>query len=110
MENMILTMTEDEWVKKYPLIRSLQNLQECFWINDKKEPFDSAVKKCALGMHDIEDASDRLTRFAPYIAKAFAQTAASGGILESPLREIPHMKRALEERSGVAIGGRMLMK
>ena len=62
----------DEWVKKYPLIRSLQNLQECFWINDKKEPFDSAVKKCALGMHDIEDASDRLTRFAPYIAKAFA--------------------------------------
>ena len=110
MENMILTMTEDEWVKKYPLIRSLQNLQECFWINDKKEPFDSAVKKCALGMHDIEDASDRLTRFAPYIAKAFAQTAVSGGILESPLREIPHMKRALEEHSGVAVGGRMLLK
>ena len=35
-----------------------------------------------LGMRDVEDAAARLARFAPYLAKAFPETAKSGGIIE----------------------------
>lgn len=110
MDNTILSMEESEWSAKYPLLRSLRELRECFWINDQKRPAAQAAGNCPFTIRDIEDASDRLDRFAPYLAAAFPETAVSGGILESPLREIPRMKKALEEQSGVPIDGRLLLK
>lgn len=110
MDNTILSMEESEWSAKYPLLRSLRDLRECFWINDQKRPAAQAAGNCPFTIRDIEDASDRLDRFAPYLAAAFPETAVSGGILESPLREIPRMKKALEEQSGVPIDGRLLLK
>lgn len=62
-----------------------------------------------LGMRDVEDAAARLTRFAPYLAKAFPETAKSGGIIESDLVEIARMKPALEHMSG-PISGRLFLK
>ena len=59
-----------------------------------------------LGMRDVEDAAARLARFAPYLAKAFPETAKSGGIIESDLVEIARMKPALEHMSG-PISGRL---
>ena len=110
MDNTILSMEESEWSAKYPLLRSLRDLRECFWINDQKRPAAQAAGNCPFTIRDIEDASDRLDRFAPYLAAAFPETAVSGGILESPLREIPRMNKALEEQSGVPIDGRLLLK
>ena len=110
MNNTILSMEESEWSAKYPLLRSLRDLRECFWINDQKRPAAQAAGNCPFTIRDIEDASARLDRFAPYLAAAFPETAVSGGILESPLREIPRMKKALEEQSGVPIDGRLLLK
>jgi D-serine dehydratase len=37
---------------------------------------------------DIEEAADRLTRFAPLIEKLFPETADTGGIIESPLKPL----------------------
>lgn len=62
-----------------------------------------------LGMRDVEDAAARLARFAPYLAKAFPETAKSGGIIESDLVEIARMKPALEHMSG-PISGRLFLK
>ena len=45
----------------------------------------------------VEDASARLTRFAPYLREAFPDTAKNGGLIESPLTEIPRMAQALEK-------------
>ena len=101
-------MNTIENAKKNPLVSEMASYKEIFWINpDRGKPatFD-------IGMADIRDAAARLARFAPYIAKAFPETAKSGGIIESDLAEIGRMKSRLEqsEECGGPISGRLLAK
>lgn len=64
---------------------------------------------CHLAKRTMDDAEARLARFAPYIAKAFPETARSGGIIESKLVEIPKMKLALEHMCG-NFDGKLFLK
>ncbi len=59
---------------------------------------------------DVEDAEARLRRFAPWIALRFPETAAAGGIIESPLDPIPEMLPPLREKDGFPFGGTLLLK
>ena len=58
---------------------------------------------------EINDAENRLRRFAPLILRLFPETAATGGLIESPLTEIPRMRAALREK-GLALPGRLFLK
>ena len=58
---------------------------------------------------EITDAENRLRRFAPLILRLFPETAATGGLIESPLMEIPRMRAALRE-GGLALPGRLFLK
>lgn len=49
-------------------------------------------------------------RFAPYIASAFPETEAEGGLIESPLVLINEMKKRLEHSAAQAFPGRLLLK
>jgi D-serine ammonia-lyase len=62
------------------------------------------------GAAAVADASARLRRFAPVIRHYFPETEAAGGIIESPLVDIPNMKSALEHVCGTALEGRMMLK
>ncbi len=53
----------------------------------------------------ITEASQRLQRFAPYLAKVFPETAAQNGLIESPLQDIAAMQQALGK-----LTGRLLLK
>ena len=99
-----------EEIMTSPLVASLSRCQESVWINDKKEKFDIAASHAELGKSDIEDASARLQRFASYFKAVFPETEATGGLLESPLREIDKMKAALEEKYACEIGGKLYIK
>lgn len=91
---------------RFPLIRTMKNGEEVFWVNpDAGKPATEDIP-----VSKIADARERLRRFAPYIAKVFPETAATGGIIESPLREIPHMKEVLGRKKGVSLRGRLLLK
>ena len=98
-------MNTIENVMKNPLVAEMANYKEIFWLN----PDSGKPASCDLGMADIEEAAARLSRFAPYIAKAFPETAKSGGIIESDLAEIGPMKSRLEQSLG-PISGRLLLK
>ncbi len=88
-----------------PTAAQLANYEELLWINP-----DSG-KPCELpfSMSDIDEAEARLQRFAPYLAKAFPETAKASGIIESDLAEIARTKPALEHMSG-RFQGRLLLK
>ena len=79
--------------KKYPLIKKMQNREEVFWLN----PHCDNILSSQITESNIKDASTRLERFAPYIQKAFPETAGQNGIIESPLMEITSMKKHLAE-------------
>ena len=82
------------------LLDYLKNKKEVCWSNPNYVSFEEAIKNCPLSMADVADAAARLQRFAPYFMAAFPETVATGGIVESPFREIPAMKAALEAAGG----------
>lgn len=94
-----------------PTIRDVTEKKETLWINDRLLPFRLIEGLCRLVVsdEDIADAEERLTRFAPYIEKCFPETGETHGLIESPLKEIPDMKKSLEE-AGSKIPGKLLLK
>ena len=88
-----------EMIERDQVFRDIAEQTETLWINDKLLPFEMTDALCQLVVtdEDIEDTERRLHKFAPYIKKCFPETAEDGGLIESPLADIPEMKKALEE-------------
>ena len=103
-------MNLDMLEQKAPVVKKLCQAEEVSWINPYYGRTQEALKDMELTMADVEDAAERLARFAPFIRKAFPETEITGGIIESPLKEIPAMKRQLEKDAGAAVPGRLFLK
>lgn len=99
-----------DWLAEYPLLSQMMELQEVFWVNPGLLPACRANETCELTLSDILDASQRWSRFAPYFMTAFPETRATHGILESPLRKIPKMKKVLEQECGRSLPGELFLK
>ena len=84
------------------IIARLKNQESFLWRNAELTPFSQADFGYPLSMSQIEDAANRLERFAPLIKKLFPET--ENGIIESPLQHIPNMQKALN------VNGTMLLK
>ncbi|PLO35063.1 D-serine ammonia-lyase, partial [Klebsiella pneumoniae] len=94
----------------FPLVQDLIALKETTWFNPATTTLAEGLPYVGLTADDVQDAHARLQRFAPYLAAAFPETAASGGIIESEVVAIPAMKRSLEQKFGQPISGELLLK
>ena len=83
------------------VIQWLTEQQEFLWINPDLTPFSQADFGYPLTFSQIEDASERLERFAPLLKKLFPQLKT--GIIESPLQPIPHMQKAFGGVNGTVL-------
>ena len=106
MERMIAGKTAAQWQAEYPIVGQLVRMEETLWLNPKRQPIEMARASCPLTLEDVGDAAARLARFAPYFCAVFPETCATGGLLESPLVEIPRMKASLD----AALPGRLMVK
>ena len=97
-------------IAQYPLVNDLVALKETAWFNPGTTSLAEGLPYVGLTDSDVQDAHARLTRFAPYLAKAFPETAATGGIIESELAAIPAMQKRLEKEYGRPIHGEILLK
>ena len=102
--------TLKQWIEEYPVIQSIIAQKETFWRNEKKQPYAQAIANAELSAADVDDASKRLGRFAAYFKAVFPETRVTDGLIESPLRAIPKMKRALEREFGLEIPNELLIK
>lgn len=109
-ENTVLGKTWEEWENAFPVVADIRALRETGWWNTDKKSCTEAVAGCELTMEDVLDASRRLERFAPYFEAVFPETAVTGGIIESPIREIPRMKAVLEAEENVKLPGNLWVK
>ncbi|MGY5537425.1 D-serine ammonia-lyase [Vibrio brasiliensis] len=105
-----MTFRIDLLIQQYPLVEELIGLNETSWFNPSITSVEEALPHVGLDAMDIRDASERLLRFAPYLAKAFPETAPAQGIIESELVSIPAMKMELERRFNTSIAGHLLLK
>ena len=92
--------------KDFPLIKDMKSGKEVVWFNPTIRIDDYS----GISADDIEDARQRLDRFAPYIKRVFPETSMNNGIIESELTEIPKMKEALQKSSGKLLEGKLLLK
>ncbi|HDZ8882781.1 TPA: D-serine ammonia-lyase [Aeromonas dhakensis] len=95
---------------QFPLVQSLIALEPVTWFNPKATTLVEGLPYVGLDGSDVADASARLARFAPYLCEAFPETRASKGILESEIAAIPAMQATLNQRYGVEVTGRLLLK
>ncbi|WP_240372009.1 D-serine ammonia-lyase [Anoxybacteroides rupiense] len=99
-----------DWLKDYPLLEQLISLEEAFWFNPAYQPFHAAISEQSFHLHDVQEAEERLKRFAPFIATVFPETRQANGIIESSLLEISGMQQLLGKVFGQHVPGKMLLK
>ena len=87
------------------LYSKIKSGEPVFWRN----PELSEKPEFSFTADDIKDAEERLERFAPWIAQRFPETAAAGGIIESPLSDISNMIEPLFRKDHVKIRGRLML-
>ncbi len=100
----------DKLITDSPLVKKLINLEEVTWFNSQATTLEKGLPYVGLTQQDVADAEARLLRFAPYLCQAFPETQKTQGIIESDIVEIPAMQQALQQRYGVEITGRLLLK
>ena len=84
---------------------------EIFWVNPDLLPVGQGLSDVPLDATDVDDAARRLERFRPYLAKVFPETAPAKGLIESPLCELPALRRELaDSASGRPFAGRLMAK
>ena len=97
-------------IAQYPLLNALIALKETTWLNPKATTLADGLPWVGLTQADVDDAHARLARFAPYLAKAFPETAATNGIIESEMVAIPAMHKRLETAFDITLPGTLLLK
>lgn len=107
---MIHGKTLDAWYSSHPLIKDLVALREASWFNPAIAPVATALGDVGLGAEDVAQASARLQRFAPYIAKVFPETAAAGGIIESGIVPLKKLHSLLLSEAGLPGSGSLWLK
>ncbi|MFB2889415.1 D-serine ammonia-lyase [Aeromonas veronii] len=95
---------------QFPLVQSLIALEPVTWFNPNTTTLAAGLPYVGLDNNNVADASARLARFAPYMCEAFPETRTSNGILESDIAAIPAMQATLNQRYGVDVTGRLLLK
>ncbi|QAT43981.1 D-serine ammonia-lyase [Aminipila luticellarii] len=88
-------------------VQALADARETLWINPRgmENTFDETITQ-----KDIDETEARLQRFAPYIKKVFPETRESNGMIESPLKEVPKLQKALSDMLGYTHPGKLLLK
>ena len=97
-------------IARFPLLERLMALDPLTWFNPGATTLAEGLPHVGLTRQDVAEAAARLTRFAPYLCEAFPETLASHGILESGIAAIPAMQATLNQRYGVELTGRLLLK
>ena len=105
-------MSTDAFIAGDVVPAAVRAAEETVWVNPRLLPFDvvDGLSQLVVSDEDIADAAARLRRFAPFIRRAFPETAETDGLIESPLRAIPAMQVRLSDAYGAEIPGRLLLK
>ncbi|RUT65405.1 D-serine ammonia-lyase [Morganella morganii] len=100
----------EKLIADYPLVQELIDLKQVAWFNPGVTTTEAGLPYVGLTIDDVKDAQARLNRFAPYLMKAFPETQAMQGIIESDTVAIPNMQAVLAARYQTPLSGKMYLK
>lgn len=103
-------MTSTPITEDAKLVRRLQAREPLLWLNpgmtSAAQALENIGAQYSITLSDIEAADQLLRRWAPALAKLFPELAASDGLIESPLIDLPNAQRV----SGTMSAARTLLK
>ncbi|WP_034914749.1 D-serine ammonia-lyase [Erwinia sp. 9145] len=102
-----MDVTTKQLLTRFPLLERLRRLEPVTWINPLAGSVDTELSGTG---RQVEEMSARLRRFAPWLMKAFPETEAAQGIIESDIVAIPAIQHTLNTRYGCVQNGRLLLK
>lgn len=97
-------------IQTHPLIQQLCTLTETCWFNPAIKTSSEGLTNTGLSKANIDDAEQRMLRFAPLFQTLFPNTKKTLGIIESPLKSIPSMQQYLQYSFATPISGRLMLK
>ncbi len=97
-------------VTQFPLVQELIELKPVTWFNPRATTLQVGLPFVGLDASDVSDAEQRLARFAPYLSAAFPETRVTHGVIESEVVALHAMQTALDQRYGLTLAGRLLLK
>ncbi|MFK3936114.1 D-serine ammonia-lyase [Alkalihalobacillus sp. NPDC078783] len=103
MSRVILGKELEQWKKEFPQLQQLIKTKPITWFNENntnEEPIHFT----------IEEAEQRLRRFAPFLAKTFPDTKANQGFIESPIQRMTFAEQEIEKRFSLEIPGKLWLK
>lgn len=92
------------------LIQQIADRKEVCWINKEKKEYAQVRSILPLKKVDIDEASRRLKRFAPFLEECFPETRKNHGLIESPFTSIPETKASLLKNGFQLPEGRLYIK
>ena len=110
MENFDNDQGKISVLKQLSVLEKMRQAEEVLWINPEKTDFEESMRECELGQKNVEDAEQRLLRFAPLIQKYFPETQKHQGLIESPLVEIETMKQRINKKYKSNLEGNLMLK
>lgn len=99
----------EDKIEQFPLLKEIIELKEVTWLNPRAKKMTEVID-LPVDRKDMEQAQALWERFAPFIEKAFPETADQGGIIESPLKRIDAMKQQLNANEREKIEGELFVK
>lgn len=97
-----------DFIKEAPILKDIVELKPVVWLNPNKKNMDE-MPSFPITTEDMWSAEKLWYRFAPFFVKAFPETEATDGLLESPLQNISKMKDLLNQ-NGEEIEGDFYLK
>ena len=95
---------------QFPLVQSLIALEPVTWFNPNTTTLAAGLPYVGLDNNNVADASARLARFAPYMCEVSPEPRTRNGLLGSGIAAFPAMQATLNQRYGVEVTGRLLLK
>ncbi len=103
-------MELESLIAQAPIVREIAAARPCSWFNPFLASKNAAFQNSSLTINDVLDAEARLTRFAPFVMRAFPETIPAGGLIESPLTRLEHMQSRLCSHYNTSISGKLYLK
>ncbi len=107
---LILGKSREAWLKAYPLLGDIMATKPVNWLNPGLQGAEDTLKTLPIHREEILEASKRLERFAAYLAQVFPALQETQGIIESPIRPVVKMQQRLDQQTGIALKGSLVLK
>jgi len=96
-----------ELFQQFPILKELANMRPVLWENTN---WQKEATTNLFSLQEVEEAEETLSRFSSYLIVAFPELLESQGLIESTIKDIPLIKKALEKEFDVSIPGQFILK